>query len=199
MSLLADHQIRQMIKSKVIGIDPFEESNVGPSSLDVRLDGYWRLPRQDIHHIDVSNVPVDHTEMLRARSLTLKPGEFVLGSTMERITLPDDIVVRVEGISSLGRLGVTVHITAGYVDPGFDGYVTLEIKNEAPWAITLHEGMRIGQFAFYEMSSPADEPYGVTGRYTNQHQRGPVESRYTYQELPDSGSGCPDGEIGFAS
>lgn len=178
--LFPDHEIDRLVRRGSIGVDPYDDDLLNPCSLDVRLSRHFRIPRQSIHHIDMAEVPVGHTELVESPTLIIKPGEFLLGSTYEIVTMPDDITARLEGKSSVGRVGLSIHITAGWVDCGFDGAVTLEIKNEAPWALTLHEGMRIAQLAFFEMHSPAAKPYGQTGRYLDQKDRAPKESRYTH-------------------
>ena len=155
---------------------------VQPSSVDVRLDRYFRL--FDNHKypvIDPAQEQPDLTRLVEVdkdESFVLHPGEFVLGSTYEQVTLPDDIAARVEGKSSLGRLGLLTHATAGFVDPGFNGHVTLELSNVATLPILLWPGMKIGQMCFFRLSSPAEHPYGAAvygSRY--QGQRGPTPSR----------------------
>ncbi|WP_152186483.1 dCTP deaminase [Segeticoccus rhizosphaerae] len=180
--LLSDRDIRAQIDSARVRLDPYDAGLIQPSSIDVRLDKYFRLfdnhkygvidPAQDqpdLTHL----VEVDQTE-----GFVLHPGEFVLGSTYEQVTLPDDIAARVEGKSSLGRLGLLTHATAGFVDPGFNGHVTLELSNVATLPIMLWPGMKIGQLCFFQLSSPAENPYG-SAKYGShyQDQRGPTASR----------------------
>src|SRR5918992_1854329 len=152
-----------------------------PSSLDVRVDRYFRVFRNSRYpYIDVKAQQEDLTEMVEVpdgEAFILHPGEFVLGATRERIRLPDDLVARLEGKSSLGRLGLLIHSTAGYVDPGWDGYLTLELSNVANLPITIYPGMKIGQISFFRLSTAADVPYGSRGgKY--QGQRGPTASRF---------------------
>lgn len=174
-----------MIRDKIIGYDPYDPTLLNPASIDMRLHHLIRRPMRTLYgtpippEIDTAEVPSEHTSVFNIASTggyVIKPGEFILASTMERVTLPDDIVSRVEGKSSLGRIGLAVHITAGFIDPGFSGQVTLEIANLSPWNIVLHAQQRIAQMAFMVMDSPARAPYQSTGHY--QDQVGPTESRY---------------------
>ncbi|KGM13427.1 dCTP deaminase [Cellulomonas bogoriensis] len=180
--LLSDRDIRAELDSGRIGLDPYEAAMIQPSSIDVRLDRYFRL--FDNHKYAVIDPSLDQPELTRLVEVTgdepfvLHPGEFVLASTFEQVTLPDDVAARLEGKSSLGRLGLLTHSTAGFIDPGFTGHVTLELSNMATLPITLWPGMKIGQMCFFRLSSPAEHPYGsqVYGsRY--QGQRGPTASR----------------------
>jgi dCTP deaminase len=166
-----------------IGLDPYEPGNVQPSSVDLRLDRYFRVFRNHTQRvIDVKENQEDLTELVEiseANPFILHPGEFVLASTAERLSLADDLVARIEGKSSLGRLGLLIHSTAGFIDPGFDGHITLELSNVANLPITLYAGMRIGQVSFLTMTTPAERPYGsgeLGSKY--QGQRGPTPSRY---------------------
>jgi dCTP deaminase len=155
---------------------------VQPSSVDVRLDRFFRLfDNHKYQHIDPSLDQPDLTRLVEVdatESFVLHPGEFVLGATYEVITLPDDIAARLEGKSSLGRLGLLTHSTAGFIDPGFSGHVTLELSNVATLPITLWPGMKIGQLCFFRLSSPAEHPYG-SDKYGSRYQgqRGPTASR----------------------
>src|SRR4051812_11440093 len=157
------------------------EGGVQPSSVDLRVDRYFRVFRNDTTpFIDPKLAQEDLTELVEVGadgSFILHPGEFVLGSTLERVALPDDLVARLEGKSSLGRLGLLIHSTAGYVDPGWDGFLTLELSNVANLPITLYPGMKIGQISFFKLTSPAETPYGSAGN-KYQGQRGPTASRY---------------------
>jgi dCTP deaminase len=181
--ILSDRTIREQLAAGRIGIDPLDESCIQPSSVDLRLD---RLFRVFLNHtmsvIDVRKDLSDLTqevEIAEGDAFILHPGEFVLGSTSERISVPDDIVARIEGKSSLGRLGLLIHSTAGFIDAGFSGHITLELSNVANLPITLYPGMKIGQVSFLQMTTPADVPYGsakVGSKY--QGQRGPTPSRY---------------------
>jgi len=153
-----------------------------PSSIDVRLDRFFRVFENHRYpHIDPAADQSDLTRVVEPdgqEPFILHPGEFVLGSTYEVCTLPDDVAARVEGKSSLGRLGLLTHATAGFVDPGFSGHVTLELANVATLPIKLYPGMKIGQFCFFRLSSPSEHPYGSEkygSRY--QGQRGPTPSR----------------------
>jgi dCTP deaminase len=181
--ILSDASLREAIAGGRIGIDPFEEEMIQPSSIDVRIDSTFLVFRNHSSPlIDVKLDMRDLTELVEippAGRFILHPGEFVLGSTRERISLPDDLVARIEGKSSLGRLGLLIHQTAGFVDPGWDGHITLELANVASLPITIYPGMKIGQISFMSMTTPAERPYGkgATGsKY--QGQRGPTPSRY---------------------
>ncbi len=180
--LLSDRDIRAEVDAGRIVLDPWDAAMVQPSSVDVRMDKYFRL--FDNHKypvIDPAQEQPDLTRLVEAdpdEGFVLHPGEFVLGSTLETITLPDDLAARVEGKSSLGRLGLLTHATAGFVDPGFSGHVTLELSNVATLPIRLWPGMKIGQLCFIRLSSPAQTPYG-SAKYGShyQGQRGPTASR----------------------
>ena len=187
--ILSDRTIRAALASGRIGIDPLDEDAVQPSSLDVRLGSAFRVFANHRHlAIDPHQVQPDLTDMVEKADdepFVLHPGEFVLGSTLERITLPDDVVARLEGKSSLARLGLVVHSTAGFIDAGFDGEVTLELSNVATLPILLHPGMRVAQLAFFQLDAPAENPYGskkVGSKY--QGQRGPTASRYHLNLVP---------------
>ncbi|WP_106848837.1 dCTP deaminase [Blastococcus sp. Marseille-P5729] len=180
--LLSDRDLRARIDTGDLGIDPFDESLLQPSSIDVRLDRFFRVfNNQQYTHIDPAKQQDDLTSPVEVQDgdpFVLHPGEFVLGSTLEVISLSDDIASRLEGKSSLGRLGLLTHSTAGFIDPGFSGHITLELSNMANLPITLWPGMKIGQLCVFQLSSPAEHPYGseVYGsRY--QGQRGPTPSR----------------------
>ena len=181
--ILSDRSLREAIEAGRIVIEPFDADLVQPSSIDVRVDRLFRVFRN--HTAGVIDVKRDTralTELVEIPEdgvFMLHPGEFVLGSTLERVAVPDDLVGRVEGKSSLGRLGLLIHSTAGFVDAGFDGHITLELANVASLPITLYPGMKIGQVSFMQMTTPAERPYGkgATGsKY--QGQRGPTPSRY---------------------
>ena len=164
--VLSDRSILEAIRAGQIGIDPFDESCVQPSSVDLHVDRYFRLFRNHSSRvIDVQEDQEDLTELVDVGEdpLILHPGEFVLGSTTERVSLPDDLVARLEGKSSLGRLGLLIHSTAGFVDAGWDGHLTLELSNVANLPITVYPGMKIGQISFLQMTTPADHPYGSDG------------------------------------
>ena len=180
--LLSDRDIRQEVDAKRVVLDPWDESMVQPSSVDVRLDRFFRLfDNHKYQHIDPAVDQPDLTRLVEVdpkEAFVLHPGEFVLGATYEVITLPDDVAARLEGKSSLGRLGLLTHSTAGFIDPGFSGHVTLELSNVATLPITLWPGMKIGQLCFFRLSSPAEHPYG-SERYGSRYQgqRGPTASR----------------------
>jgi dCTP deaminase len=180
--LLSDRDITGEIEAGRVVLDPYDAAMVQPSSIDVRLDRYFRVFENHRYpHIDPATEQPELTRLIEAvggEPFILHPGEFALGSTYERVTLPDDIASRLEGKSSLGRLGLLTHSTAGFIDPGFTGHVTLELSNVATLPIKLWPGMKIGQLCFFRLSSPALHPYGsdTTGsRY--QGQRGPTPSR----------------------
>jgi dCTP deaminase len=181
--VLSDRTIAKAIGDGRIAIDPYDESLLQPSSLDVRVDRYFRVFRNwNYSYIDVKQEQDALTELVEITDdepFILHPGEFVLGSTLERITLPDDLVARLEGKSSLGRLGLLIHSTAGFIDPGWDGHVTLELSNVANLPITIYHAMKIGQLSFMQMTEPASAPYGSSSLGSKyQGQRGPTPSRY---------------------
>ena len=180
--LLSDRDIKSEIDKKRVVLEPCDLNMIQPSSVDVRLDRLFRtFENHKYAHIDPAENQPDLTREVGVASneaFILHPGEFVLGSTYEVITLPDDIAGRLEGKSSLGRLGLLTHSTAGFIDPGFSGHVTLELSNVANLPIKLWPGMKIGQLALFRLSSPADHPYGSAvygSRY--QGQRGPTPSK----------------------
>jgi dCTP deaminase len=178
--ILSDRSIREEIEAGRIVIDPFDAECVQPSSIDLHVDAQFRVFANSRYpFIDVKIDQPDMTELVEVTNgepFILHPGEFVLGSTLERVALPDDLVARLEGKSSLGRLGLLIHSTAGYVDPGWDGYLTLELSNVANLPITLYPGMKIGQISFFRLTTPAESPYGSAGN-KYQGQRGPTPSR----------------------
>ena len=181
--ILSDRTIRENLDAGRIAIDPLEASAVQPSSVDVRLDHRFLVFRNHTRGlIDVKQDLSDLTEPVEAsdeKPFILHPGEFVLGSTLERIALPNDLVARLEGKSSLGRLGLLIHSTAGFIDAGWDGQITLELSNVASLPITLYPGMRVGQVSFMQMTTEADNPYGsgvIGSKY--QGQIGPRPSQY---------------------
>jgi dCTP deaminase len=188
--ILSDVDIRAEIAAGRIEIDPFDDTCVQPSSVDVHVDSRFRVFANSRYpFIDVRREMPDLTELVEVEGdepFILHPGEFVLGSTFERVRLPDDTVARLEGKSSLGRLGLLIHSTAGYVDPGWDGDLTLELSNVANLPITIYPGMRIGQISFFRLSTPAEVPYGSAGRRSKyQGQRGPTASRF-FEEFGDA-------------
>lgn len=180
--LLSDRDIRAELESGRVQLDPLDLGMIQPSSIDVRLDKFFRL--FDNHKYPFIDPAEEQPDLTRAVEVSadepfiLHPGEFVLGSTFELVTLPDDIAARLEGKSSLGRLGLLTHSTAGFVDPGFSGHVTLELSNVATLPIKLWPGMKIGQLCFFRLTSASENPYGSEkygSRY--QGQRGPTASR----------------------
>jgi dCTP deaminase len=187
--VLSDRTIRRLVDEGRIGVEPFDPGLMQPSSLDVRVDRFFRVFRNSRYpYIDVKTEQEELTELVEVpqdEAFILHPGEFVLGSTLERITLPDDLVARLEGKSSLGRLGLLIHSTAGFIDPGWDGHVTLELSNVANLPITIYPRMKIGQLSFVQLSEPAEHPYGSEGIGSKyQGQRGPTPSRY-WQNFTD--------------
>jgi len=181
--ILSDTTIREELAAGRIIIEPLSADAVQPSSVDLHVDRYFRVFRNDTTpYIDPKQHQEDLTELVEVGdegAFILHPGEFVLGSTLERVALPDDLVARLEGKSSLGRLGLLIHSTAGFVDAGWDGHLTLELSNVANLPIALYPGMKIGQISFLRMTTAAEHPYGsqTTGsKY--QGQRGPTPSRY---------------------
>jgi dCTP deaminase len=185
--LLSDRDILAEVEAGRLAVDPWDAALVQPSSVDVRLDRYFRVfNNQQYTHIDPAIQQDDLTALVEPDGdspFVLHPGEFVLGSTLEIVTLPDDLAGRLEGKSSLGRLGLLTHSTAGFIDPGFNGHITLELSNVANLPITLWPGMKIGQLCVFRLSSAAEHPYGSAvygSRY--QGQRGPTPSR-SYQNF----------------
>jgi len=180
--LLSDRDIRAEIDGGRVHLQPYDEAMVQPSSIDVRLDKYFRLfDNHKYPFIDPAEDQPDLTRLIeveRDEPFILHPGEFVLGSSFEVVTLPDDLAARLEGKSSLGRLGLMTHSTAGFVDPGFSGHVTLELSNVATLPIKLWPGMKVGQLCFFRLSSPTENPYG-SAKYGSRYQgqRGPTASR----------------------
>ena len=188
--ILSDISIHKALAEGRIIIDPLMDGGVQPSSVDLRVDRYFRVFRNDTApFIDPKLAQEDLTELVEVKedgAFILHPGEFVLGSTLERVVLPDDLVARLEGKSSLGRLGLLIHSTAGFIDPGWDGHVTLELSNVANLPITIYPGMKIGQISFMQMTEPAATPYGsdsIGSKYKG--QRGPTASRY-WQNFEDT-------------
>ncbi len=186
--ILSDGTIREALASGRIGIDPLAEDAIQPSSVDVRLGSAFRVfANHRYPYIDVREPQPDLTELVEAgdEPFVLHPGEFVLGSTLERITLPSDVVARLEGKSSLARLGLVIHSTAGFIDAGFDGDVTLELSNVATLPILLYPGMKVAQFAFFSLDRPAENPYGGGASGSKyQGQSGPTASRYHLNLVP---------------
>jgi dCTP deaminase len=181
--ILSDRDLRTELAAGRIIIEPFDEACVQPSSIDIKVHNLFRVFRN--HTAGIIDVKKDMTDLTELVDIPLDgvfilhPGEFVLGSTLERVAVPNDLVARVEGKSSLGRLGLLIHSTAGFIDAGFDGHVTLELANVANLPITLYPGMKIGQISFMKMTSPAEKPYGSGAKGSKYlGQRGPTPSRY---------------------
>jgi dCTP deaminase len=190
MSVLSDRDIAAALGAGRIKIEPYDPADLQPSSVDLHLDRSFRVFRNNRYpYIDVRAAQPDLTELLAVaddEAFVLHPGEFVLGQTIEWVELPDDVVARLEGKSSLGRLGLLIHSTAGYVDPGWKGKLTLELSNVAKLPIALHFGMKIGQISFLTMSSPVDRPYGSAG----------LGSKYQGQAEPTASAFFEDFEPG---
>jgi dCTP deaminase len=180
--LLSDRDILAEIDAGRVALEPYEPSMIQPSSIDVRLDKFFRVfDNHKYPHIDPAQDQSDLTRAVEVNgedAFILHPGEFVLGSTYEYVTLPDDVAARLEGKSSLGRLGLMTHSTAGFIDPGFQGHITLELANVATLPIKLYPGMKIGQMCFFRLTSAAENPYG-SAKYGSRYQgqRGPTASR----------------------
>ncbi len=197
--LLSDRDLRAAIATGALRLDPYDPAMVQPASIDVRLDRYFRVfANHRYSHIDPAVAQDDLTELVEPRGdepFVLHPGEFVLGSTLEVVSLDDAHASRLEGKSSLGRLGLLTHSTAGFIDPGFSGHVTLELSNVANLPIMLYPGMKIGQVCVFRLSAPSEHPYGSSvygSRY--QGQRGPTPSRSwrSFHRTPVPGSERPE-------
>ena len=190
MSVLSDRDIAAAMAAGRIKIVPYEDVDLQPSSVDLHLDRQFRVFRNNRYpFIDVRAPQPDLTELLNVSDdepFVLHPGEFVLGQTREWVELPDDVVARLEGKSSLGRLGLLIHSTAGYVDPGWKGNLTLELSNVAKLPIALYFGMKIGQISFLTMTSPVDRPYGSAG----------LGSKYQGQSEPTASAYFEDFDLG---
>lgn len=180
--LFSDQDIRKEIDAGRIALEPYDPSMIQPASVDVRIDRFFRLfDNHKYLYIDPSQEQEDLTRLVEVapdEPFILHPGEFVLGATYEKVTLPDNIAARLEGKSSLGRLGLLTHSTAGFIDPGFSGHVTLELSNMATLPIMLWPGSKVGQLCFFQLTSATEHPYG-SGAYGNRYQgqRGPTASR----------------------
>jgi dCTP deaminase len=185
--IFSDRSIREAIEAGTIQIEPYESSFVQPSSVDLRVgDGFRVFVNHRYSEIDPRSPQDDLTSLVEVgdHPFMLHPGEFVLGSTLERVKLGEDVVARLEGKSSLGRLGLLIHSTAGFIDPGFEGHITLELSNVATLPIAIYPGMKIGQISFYQMTTAAEFPYGspeLGSKY--QGQTGPTASR-SHRDFP---------------
>jgi dCTP deaminase len=196
VSVLSDRDIAGALAAGRVRVEPYDPADLQPSSIDLHLDGSFRVFRNNRYpYIDVRSPQPDLTELLTIEGddpFVLHPGEFVLAQTLEWVELPDDLVARLEGKSSLGRLGLLIHSTAGYVDPGWKGKLTLELSNVAKLPIALYAGMKIGQISFFEMSSPVDRPYGSAGLGSKyQGQSEPTASAY-FEDFERGRRGAPE-------
>jgi dCTP deaminase len=181
--VLSDRTIRAEIEAGRLVFEPYDPALIQPSSVDVRVDRRFRVFHNARYpYIDVRKPMDDLTELVTVAEdepFIVHPGEFVLGQTLERVRLPNDLVGRLEGKSSIGRLGLLIHSTAGFVDSGFEGHLTLELSNVANLPITVYHGMPIGQISFMRMDGPVEHPYGSdeTGsKYQGQAE--PTPSRF---------------------
>lgn len=195
--ILSDHSIRDLIRCGRLKLEPYDERLVQPASVDVRLDRKFLVFRNTKRaFIDVKQPADDLMELVEVgpdEPMFLHPHEFVLGSTVERVEVPTDVVGRLEGRSSVGRLGIVIHSTAGFIDPGYAGHITLEISNLANLPIALYPGMRIGQLSFVQMTTPADHPYGPARRSKYQGQALPTASRLYMDFQTGAPQSDPDG------
>jgi dCTP deaminase len=189
VSVLSDRSIKKALAAGRLGIEPLDEQAIQPASVDLRLDYVFRVFRTTSRpYVDVAQDVDDLTELVEIspeEPFVIHPGSFCLGSTLETVTIPNDIVARVDGKSSLGRLGLLVHATAGYVDPGWTGKLTLELSNQSQMPIALYYGMRIAQISFIELTTAVDRPYGsaeLGSKY--QGQTGPTPSRISREFFP---------------
>jgi dCTP deaminase len=197
VTVLSDRTIKEELAAGRLVIDPLDENDIQPASVDLHLDRVFRIFRVTRRpYVDVRQPMEDLTELVSIEDdepFIVQPGSFVLGSTLETVTLPDDIVARVDGRSSLGRLGLLVHATAGYVDPGWMGKLTLELSNQSQMPIALYYGMKISQISFLRLSTPAERPYGSEGLASKyQGQTGPTPSRI-FQDFRPDGPGEDEG------
>jgi len=192
MTVLSDRTIKEELAAGRLAIKPLNERDIQPASVDLHLDRWFRIFRVTSRsYVDVRKPMDDLTEQVEINRNTpffLQPGSFALGCTLESVTLPDDIVARLDGRSSLGRLGLLVHATAGYVDPGWTGKLTLELSNQSQMPIALYYGMKVSQISFLRMSTPVERPYGSSGLASKyQGQTGPTPSRI-HEEATHEGS-----------
>lgn len=199
MTVLSDRTIKEELAAGHLVIDPLDETDIQPASVDLHLDRVFRIFRVTRRpYVDVRQPMEDLTELVSIEDdepFIIQPGTFVLGSTLECVTLPDDIVARVDGRSSLGRLGLLVHATAGYVDPGWMGKLTLELSNQSQMPIALYYGMAISRISFLRISTPVERPYGSEGLGSKyQGQTGPTPSRIFQDFRPDGRASAREGE-----
>ncbi|MDD5959199.1 dCTP deaminase [Methanobrevibacter wolinii] len=188
MAILSDQDLKEYIKNKKIIIDPLkDEEQIQPSSVDMRLGDEFKVfkvirkpyidPKDDEDLASyMESIIVENNN-----AFIIHPGEFALATTYEYVKVPNDLVARVEGRSSMGRLGVTMHVTAGYIDPGFEGKITLEISNIGAMPVALYPGQRVCQLVFETMTNPAEKPYGHPDRNSKyMGQKSPETSRIKY-------------------
>lgn len=183
--ILSDADLKKRLERGDLVVEPIDDPDlqIQPASIDLRLGQAFVLYRQplvpflDARDAESVERHVERIEVPDDEGFILQPGAFALGTTIERVRVPPDLVARVEGRSSIGRLAVVVHATAGFIDPGFEGQITLELSNLGRCAVKLYPGMRISQIVFHEMKSPAERPYGSTRGSKYQGQSGPVASR----------------------
>jgi dCTP deaminase len=180
--MLSDVDIRRQVTQGHLGIEPFDPAALQPASYDLTLDREFLIPNPEVTEVDLADVPENHMTALRVdnEGLTVEPGEFLLACTRERVTVGEGLLGRVEGKSSIGRLGLIVHITAGFIDPGFTGQITLELFNASPWDLVLYPGQRIAQIAFSFLATTPARPYGQAGNHY-QGQVGPTASRFRHE------------------
>ncbi len=189
--IFSDRTMKEALASGQIAVEPLEESFIQPSSIDLRVAEVFRTFENHKYPVIDPKAPQDdlttEVKATEEHPFILHPGEFVLGSTLEVVRLGDDVVARLEGKSSLGRLGLLIHSTAGFIDPGFQGHITLELSNVANLPIAIYPGMKIGQISFYQMTTPADNPYGSAALGSKyQGQRGPTPSKMHRDFTEDS-------------
>lgn len=177
--ILPDHRIRAYIEALGLGIEPYDPDAVQPASLDVRMGPTFRRFRDHGRRIELRAIPDDLTyEVDGSDGFVLGPGEFALGATAESVRIPNNLVAVLDGRSTIGRLGMTCHVTAGFIDPGFQGHVTTELNNVGPYELVIHPGDPAGQLVFYQLTSPCLHPYGSDGLHSKyQGQAGPVGPR----------------------
>jgi dCTP deaminase len=186
--ILSDRDLRERLKRGDLVVEPLSDPDlqIQPASIDLRLANSFVVFRSSrLACLDPRDIPDDATqriEVSEGEPFVIHPGDFVLGSTLERVKIPHDLVARVEGRSSLGRLAIIVHATAGFIDPGFEGQITLELSNLGRTAVKLYPGMRVSQIVLQEMKSPAERPYGAARGSKYQGQVGPVASRIAHDK-----------------
>ena len=178
--IIPDHEIKKLLAEGKVRIEPLEEGQIQAACVDLRLGSEFRVFKHTHEAFIDSRNPKEHTECMKAddgRPFIIHPNEFVLGITKERVALPDDIAAYVDGKSSLGRLGVTAHITSSLVEPGWDGRLVLEIANLGKMPVTLYPGMKICKLVLMRMSSASEKPYDKRAETKYKGQDGVLESR----------------------